>query len=96
MEARGAPNYKRLVRFPLELGLGRELLVSPSTEGQRYKLVSMITHHGRKALNGHYTADAYCLNGQWLRFDDASVTAISTSKVLLDQAYVLFNKQDTN
>lgn len=62
-------------------------------QGRKYELVATITHHGRDPSKGHYTADARYSNGQWLRFDDASVTAIGTSKVLHDQAYVLFYKQ---
>ena len=62
-------------------------------QGRRYKLVSTITHHGKEASKGHYTADARYHDDQWLRFDDASVTAIGTSKVLHDQAYVLFYRQ---
>lgn len=63
-------------------------------QGRRYELVATITHHGRDPSRGHYTADSrHCLTSKWLRYDDAVVVPIPTSKVLHDQAYVLFYRR---
>ncbi|KAG8079482.1 hypothetical protein GUJ93_ZPchr0007g5813 [Zizania palustris] len=89
----GCTKLFKALHFPLELVLSRDLLSSPSSESRRYELVATITHLGKNPSRGHYTADAKSASGQWLRFDDDTVTPVSVNKVLHDQAYVLFYKQ---
>lgn len=58
-------------------------------QGRTYKLFATVVHHGKEPSRGHYTANVRQPDDTWLRFDDASVTPISTFNVAKEQAYLL-------
>ena len=61
-----------------------------------YRLQSVICHHGKRAVRGHYTADVRSRDGRWRRCDDSSVTFVDEATVLREaqvQGYILFYTQ---
>lgn len=62
-------------------------------QSRRYELVATVSHHGKDPSVGHYTTDSKQASGQWLRFDDGAVSAISVNRVQQEQVYVLFYKR---
>ncbi|KAJ9519570.1 hypothetical protein QJQ45_000651 [Haematococcus lacustris] len=55
-----------------------------------YQLCATVSHHGKHAAGGHYTADVLQPEGRWLRFNDAQVDMISLDTVLSEKPYLLF------
>lgn len=48
---------------------------------KQYKLFAVVYHDGKEATKGHYVTDAFHVGySSWLRYDDASVKPVSTSK----------------
>ncbi|KAJ6260387.1 hypothetical protein Dda_4613 [Drechslerella dactyloides] len=73
------------IGYPLELEIPSEVL-SParrSASNPKYKLISVVYHHGKSATNGHYTVDVRRQDG-WLRIDDTVVRRISETDVATD------------
>lgn len=96
---RGSSKLHKALRFPLHLNVGRDLLantIGSSSEGRHYELVATVTHHGKDPSRGHYTADSKQSDGQWLRYDDGTVSVVGLNRVLQDQAYLLFYKRHAN
>ncbi len=63
---------------------------------QRFELVAVVNHHGKKAAGGHYTCDI--LQDQtWLRIDDEAISPVSIDAVVQDkkdrQPYLLFYRK---
>ncbi|CAE8603052.1 unnamed protein product, partial [Polarella glacialis] len=57
-----------------------------------YDIVSIVNHHGRDAMCGHYTAHCrHCVDGRWYVFDDDRVEAIRFEEAWLPQeAYMVW------
>jgi len=82
-------NHKHVVFEPL-LRLRKPMLDERFSSGTaEYRLVSTISHHGRHAAGGHYTADVLQPEGRWLRFNDALVDAVGHETVLAEKPYIL-------
>lgn len=64
---------------------------SPQEEPVLYDIVSIVNHHGRDAVSGHYTAHCrHCVDGQWYSFNDDRVQAIGLEEVWLPEEVYLF------
>jgi len=72
----------KLVQFPMKLELEKA-----DHKKEKYKLYGVINHIG-DIERGHYTA--YCRSTTWTQFDDNKVTPLEESKVVTENAYVLF------
>ncbi|KAJ3683800.1 hypothetical protein LUZ60_014027 [Juncus effusus] len=88
----GSSKLHKKVLFPMQLSLSPKL-ISSSSDRRKYELVATVTHHGREPSKGHYTTDAKYSNGQWIRYDDGSVRAVTSKEVLQEHVYILFYKQ---
>ncbi len=63
-----------------------------SSNDKLYDLVAVITHHGRQAGSGHYTACARELDvdggDSWQHFNDDDVNSLTTDEVRTGQGYI--------
>eukprot|EP00903_Cladosiphon_okamuranus_P022691 g20884.t1 len=76
----GPRKLARRVRYPLELTVATRIM-SPSLQSQartkgplKYRLFTVVLHHGRSIHGGHYTALVRDPRGEWKHYDDQHVT----------------------
>mgnify|MGYP000932879319 CR=1 FL=1 len=87
-EGRGTVKIWKKIDYPLDLEIPREALSRQKRqaigEGQlpKYKLISVVYHHGKNASGGHYTVDVRRQDGkEWLRFDDTVLRRVRSEDV---------------
>lgn len=76
------------IGYPLELEIPREALSRQArqtmgTSGMpKYRLISVVYHHGKNASGGHYTVDVRRQDGrEWLRLDDTVLRRVPSDEV---------------
>lgn len=87
-QGHGTIKIWKKVDYPLELEIPREALsrqkrqtISESSM-PKYKLISVVYHHGKNASGGHYTVDVRRQDGQeWLRMDDTVLRRVGSDDV---------------
>jgi len=85
----GTQKIWKKVGYPLELEIPKEVF-PPSKRGglavkggsPRYRLVSVVYHHGKSAAGGHYTVDIRRQDGkEWMRVDDTVIRRVRAEDV---------------
>ncbi|KAL6864028.1 hypothetical protein J3F83DRAFT_184822 [Trichoderma novae-zelandiae] len=87
-EGRGTVKIWKKIGYPLELEIPREALSRQRRQNldnasmPRYKLISVVYHHGKNASGGHYTVDVRRQDGrEWIRLDDTVIRRIRPEDV---------------
>jgi len=89
-EGHGTVKIWKKIGYPLELEIPREVLSRQkrntlSAEGAglpKYRLISVVYHHGKNASGGHYTVDVRRQDGQeWIRIDDTVIRRVRSEDV---------------
>lgn len=87
-EGNGTVKIWKKIGYPLELEIPREALSRQTRQTMgdgrmpRYKLISVVYHHGKNASGGHYTVDVRRQDGrEWLRLDDTVLRRVRSEDV---------------
>lgn len=83
-EGNGTVKIWKKIGYPLELEIPREALSRQkrNDEMPRYRLISVVYHHGKNASGGHYTVDVRRQDGQeWIRLDDTVIRRVRSEDV---------------
>ena len=85
----GTQKIWKKVGYPLELEIPKEVFPPAKRNGfavkgglPRYKLISVVYHHGKSAAGGHYTVDVLRQDSrEWVRMDDTFIRRIRREDV---------------
>ncbi|XP_044717095.1 ubiquitin carboxyl-terminal hydrolase domain-containing protein [Hirsutella rhossiliensis] len=87
-EGHGTIKVWKKVGYPLELEIPREALSRQKRQTMgdgampRYRLISVVYHHGKNASGGHYTVDVRRQDGrEWIRMDDTVLRRVRSEDV---------------
>jgi ubiquitin carboxyl-terminal hydrolase 10 len=87
-EGNGTVKIWKKIGYPLELEIPREALSRQKrqTYGDdgmpKYRLISVVYHHGKNASGGHYTVDVRRQEGrEWIRIDDTVIRRVRSEDV---------------
>lgn len=84
-EGHGTIKIWKKIDYPLELEIPREALSKRHTTDNtmpKYRLISVVYHHGKNASGGHYTVDVRRQDGHdWLRLDDTVLRRVRSEDV---------------
>ncbi|KAJ4267698.1 hypothetical protein NW762_003812 [Fusarium torreyae] len=87
-EGNGTVKIWKKIGYPLELEIPREALSRQKRqtygdEGMpKYRLISVVYHHGKNASGGHYTVDVRRQEGrEWIRIDDTVIRRVRSEDV---------------
>lgn len=83
-EGNGTVKIWKKIGYPLELSIPREALSRQKRTGEmpRYRLISVVYHHGKNASGGHYTVDVRRQDGnEWIRLDDTVIRRVRSEDV---------------